>query len=240
MSERIQKIIAAAGLLSRRAAEEAVRAGRVTVNGVTAQIGQSADARTDEIQLDGAPLPEREETLTVLLNKPRGFVCTLHDERGRRTVAELVSDLPQRLYPVGRLDLDSEGLLLMTNDGALAYALTHPKHGIAKTYRVWVRGEGAETAAELLRRPMALDGRALAPVKTRRLSFKDGTACVEISLREGRNRQVRRMCEQQGLRVTRLQRVAEGPLRLDDLPSGQWRALTEEELAALKDGERFT
>lgn len=235
MTERIQKIIAAAGLLSRRAAEEAIRAGRVTVNGQIAALGQSADAEIDEIRLDGAPLPGREDCVTVLLHKPRGYVCTMRDEKGRRTVSELVA-LPQRLYPVGRLDLNSEGLLLMTNDGALAYALTHPKHEVPKTYRVWARGEEPETAAERLRRPMELDGRALAPAKTRLLSVRDGTACVEITIREGRNRQVRRMCELQGLRVTRLVRTAEGPLRLGELPVGQWRRLTEEELAALRGG----
>lgn len=233
MTQRIQKIIAEAGLLSRRAAEEAIRAGRVTVNGRRAQLGESADAETDEIRLDGARLPAREETVTVLLHKPRGFVCTMSDEKGRRTVGELVA-LPQRLYPVGRLDLNSEGLLLMTNDGALAYALTHPKHEVPKTYRVWVRGEMPETAAERLRRPMTLDGRPLANAKTRLLSVKDGTACVEITIREGRNRQVRRMCELQDLYVTRLLRTAEGPLRLGELPVGQWRYLTEAELAALR------
>ena len=240
MSERIQKIIAAAGLLSRRAAEEAIRAGRVTVNDEVALLGQSADAETDEIRLDGSPLPKREQTVTVLLNKPRGYVCTMHDEQGRRSVAELVSALPQRLYPVGRLDLNSEGLLLMSNDGDLAYALTHPKHEVPKTYRVWLRGEEIETAAERLRRPMELDGRALAPARTRQLSVKDGTACVEITIREGRNRQVRRMCELQELRVTRLLRVAEGPLRLGDLPVGRWRYLTEEELEALKNSASLT
>ena len=233
MAERIQKIIAAAGLLSRRAAEEAVRAGRVTVNGDTAQSGCSADAELDDIRLDGQRLPGREEKLTVLLHKPKGYVCTMHDEKGRRSVSELVSALPQRLYPVGRLDLNSEGLLLMTNDGDLAYALTHPKHEIAKTYRVWVRGEAVEQAHERLRRPMSLDGHALAPAETRLLSVRDGTACVEISIHEGRNRQVRRMCELQGLRVTRLVRTAEGSLRLGDLPAGQWRRLTEGELASL-------
>ncbi len=237
MAERIQKLIAASGLMSRRAAEELIRAGRVTVNGVPAELGQSAEAGRDEILIDGLPLPGREETLTVLLHKPRGYVCSMHDEKGRRSVAELVADLPQRLYPVGRLDLDSEGLLLMTNDGELAYALTHPSREIPKTYRVWVRGEEAETAAERLKKPMALDGRPLAPVKTRLLSAEKGSACVEISIREGRNRQVRRMCELQDLRVTRLLRVAEGPLRLGALPVGQWRELTAEELAELKKSE---
>lgn len=233
MAERLQKIIAAAGLLSRRAAEEAIRAGRVTVNGETAELGLSADAALDDIRLDGQRLPGREEKLTVLLHKPKGYVCTMHDEKGRRSVAELVSALPQRLYPVGRLDLNSEGLLLMTNDGGLAYELTHPKHEIPKTYRVWVRGEDVESAHERLRRPMALDGCALSPARTRLLSVRDGSACVEITIHEGRNRQVRRMCQLQGLQVTRLVRTAEGPLRLGDLPSGQWRRLTGEELDAL-------
>ena len=233
MTERIQKIIAAAGLLSRRAAEEAIRAGRVSVNGRVVSLGESADAETDEIRLDGVPLPRREERVTVLLHKPRGYVCTLSDEQGRRNVRELV-ELPQRLYPVGRLDLNSEGLLLLTNDGDLAYALTHPKHEVPKTYRVWLRGEDPESAAERLRRPMSLDGRALAPAKTRLLDVKDGTACVEITIREGRNRQVRRMSELQGLRVTRLVRVAEGPLRLGELPVGKWRCLTDAELDSLR------
>lgn len=230
MAERIQKIIAASGLMSRRAAEEALRAGRVTVNGEAAELGRSADPETDEILLDGAPLPGREKPVTVLLHKPKGIVCTMRDEKGRVTVADLISDLPQRLYPVGRLDLNSEGLLLMTNDGELAYALTHPKHEITKTYRVWVRGERVEGAAERLRRPMSLDGRALAPAQTRLLSISDGTACVEITIHEGRNRQVRRMCELQELRVTRLVRVSEGPLKLGDLPAGHWRYLTEKEI----------
>lgn len=234
MAERIQKIIAAAGLLSRRAAEEALRAGRVTVNGERALLGQSADAERDEIRLDGVLLPRREEPLTVLLHKPKGYVCTMRDEKGRRTVAELVAELPQRLYPVGRLDLNSEGLLLMSNDGDLAYALTHPKHEVRKTYRVWLRGEAVETAAERLRRPMSLDGRALAPARTRLLSVRDGTACVEVTIREGRNRQVRRMFEALDHKVLQLRRVRFGPLELGDLPRGQWRELTEEEMRKLR------
>ncbi len=237
MAVRIQKLIAASGLMSRRAAEELIRAGRVTVNGARAELGQSAEVGRDEILVDGTPLPGEEKKLTVLLHKPRGYVCSMHDEKGRRSVAELVSDLPQRLYPVGRLDLDSEGLLLMTNDGELSYVLTHPSREIPKTYRVWVSGEEPETAAERLQMPMALDGRPLAPVRAKLLSVEKGSACVEITIREGRNRQVRRMCQLQGLCVTRLLRVAEGPLKLGRLPAGQWRELTAEELEELKKTE---
>ena len=229
MRERLQKLISSAGLASRRAAEELIAAGRVTVNGLPAVLGQRADPAADEIHVDGGPLRVGVERVYIILNKPRGYVTTLSDERGRPTVAELAADAGERLYPVGRLDYNSEGLLLMTNDGALANALTHPSHGIAKTYLTEVAGD-IETALPLLRGPMEIDGRAIRPAEVARA----GAHTLYITIREGRNRQVRKMCAQAGLSVRRLTRIAEGPLRLGDLPTGKWRRLTENEINVLK------
>lgn len=232
MRERLQKIIAASGLMARRKAEEAIEAGRVTVNGLPAHIGDSADPEIDAILVDGKTLPSVARMLTIMLHKPRGVVTTLHDEKGRRDVTELVREIPERLVPVGRLDMDSEGLLLMTNDGALANRLMHPSHEVEKCYRTWVRGDAA-AGIERLRQPMELDGYRLHPAKVKLLEPTTDGAVLEITIHEGRNRQVRRMCEQAGLTVTRLCRVREGGLVLGDLRPGQWRELTEEELRKL-------
>ena len=229
MSERLQKLISSAGLASRRAAEELIAAGRVTVNGLPAVLGQRADPSADEICVDGVPLCAGVEKVYIILNKPRGYVTTLSDERGRATVAELAAGAGKRLYPVGRLDYNSEGLLLMTNDGALANALTHPSHGIGKTYLTEVAGD-IESALPLLRGPMEIDGRRVRPAEVARA----GEHTLYITIREGRNRQVRKMCAQAGLSVRRLTRIAEGPLHLGDLPAGKWRRLTENEIKALK------
>lgn len=231
--ERLQKLISAAGLCARRTAEEWIAAGRVTVNGAVAALGQTADPAKDEILVDGRPLPQPPaQTTTILLYKPRGVVTTLSDEKGRPTVISLLpAELP-RLYPVGRLDQFSEGLLLMTNDGALANRLTHPAGEIEKVYLVWVSGF-SEGAPALLRRPIVLDGRKIRPPKVRLLWQRDRTAQLEITIHEGRNRQIRRMCEAAALTVTRLKRVREGPISLGDLKPGQWRDLTAAELAAL-------
>ena len=220
MRERLQKIIAASGLMARRKAEEAIEAGRVTVT------------ETDVILVDGKTLPSVARMLTIMLHKPRGVVTTLHDEKGRRDVTEFIRGLPERLVPVGRLDMDSEGLLLMTNDGALANRLMHPSHEVEKVYRTWVRGDAA-AGIQRLRQPMELDGYRLHPAKVKLLEPTPEGAVLEISIHEGRNRQVRRMCEQVGLTVTRLCRVREGGLVLGDLRPGQWRELTEEELRKL-------
>ncbi len=232
MQERLQKLLSASGAASRREAEAMIAAGRVTVNGTAARLGQKADPDGDRIELDGVPLKRREKRVCVLLNKPRGYVTTCRDEKGRKTVLELVSDCPARLYPAGRLDLNSEGLLLLTNDGGLANKIMHPSGGKKKVYLVWTQGYRAGVENRL-REPMTLDGRPLAPVGVRLLRAQGGTALFEFTLGEGRNRQVRRMCELAGLRVTRLKRVAEGPLQLGALPSGKWRYLTEAELEAL-------
>lgn len=212
-----------------------IEAGRVRVNGNTARLGEQADAEEDVIELDGARLKTRQEPELVyqMLCKPRGFVTTMHDEKGRRSVAELVKDLPVRVYPVGRLDCNSEGLLLLTNDGALANALMHPKKQVDKVYLVWVSGyiEGKE---KTLDEPIEIDGRLTTPAQVSRLRAEGATALFRITIHEGRNRQIRRLCERAGLTVTRLRRIAEGPLQLGDLKPGQSRALTEQELAALR------
>ncbi len=234
MRERLQKIIAASGLMARRKAEEAIQACRVTVNGLPAHIGDSADPETDTILVDGRELPSVTRMVTIMLNKPRGVVTSLHDEKGRRDVTELIRGLPERLVPVGRLDMDSEGLLLMTNDGALANRLMHPSHEVEKCYRTWVRGEDPAAGIERLRQPMELDGYRLRPARVELLERTQESAVLEITIHEGRNRQVRRMCEQAGLTVTRLCRVREGALRLGSLRPGQWRFLTEAELRKLE------
>ena len=231
MAERIQKIIASAGLMSRRAAEEAIRAGRVSRNGETAALGDSADPSTDLICLDGKPLHPQEEKVYLMLHKPRGVVTTMSDEKGRRTVFDLVSELGLRVYPVGRLDLDSEGLLLMTNDGAFANRVMHPSHEIRKCYETWVKGDHIDDALIGLNKPMRIDAYLIRPAQVRLLRrLNDREAVLSVTIHEGRNRQVRKMCEAVGLRVTRLLRVSEGSLRLGDLPSGKWRFLTKEEI----------
>jgi len=233
LEERLQKLISAAGIASRRKAEELIVQGRVRVNGNTAKLGDTADRREDVIEVDGRPLPKLPQKRYLMLHKPRGFVTTLSDEQGRRTVAELVADCGERVYPVGRLDLGSEGLLLMTNDGELANRMMHPRHEVNKTYLTYVTGF-ADGADELLRRPIELDGRPIREPSVRLLSRKGDVAVLEIVIHEGRNRQVRRMCEAAGLKVTRLRRIAEGSLQLGDLPLGKWRDLTEEEIFRLQ------
>ena len=237
MKERLQNLISAAGLCSRRRAEEWIAEGKVTVNGDLARIGDSADPETDVILVNGQPLPAApRQTATILLYKPRGVVTTMRDEKGRPTVADLLPPALGRLYPVGRLDQFSEGLLLMTNDGALANRLTHPKGEVDKTYRLWVSG-WHEDALEALRRPIVLDGYRIRPPRVCLLWQREGLAELEITIHEGRNRQIRRMAEAAGLTATRLKRIAESGLTLGDLKPGQWRRLTEAECAALKQNE---
>lgn len=233
MTERLQKILSARGVASRRMAEEMIKAGRVSVNGCVASLGASADPDMDEILLDGRPLPSQQKFVYIMLNKPRGYVTTLSDEKGRQNVSELVADCGIRVYPVGRLDMDSEGLLLLTNDGAFANAMMHPSHGVDKTYEVWVKGYH-EAATALLSRPITLDGYQIRRPEVKCLWSDGGKAKFTVTIHEGRNRQIRRMCEAAGMSVTRLRRIREGSLRLGDLPLGKWRYLTETEAAALK------
>ena len=231
MEERLQKLISASGLTSRRGAEDWITAGRVTVNGRVAALGDKADLSRDQVLVDGRPLPQEEnkQRTYLMLNKPRGYVSTLSDEKGRKTVAQLVSGCGCRVWPVGRLDMDSEGLLLLTDDGALTHALLHPSHEVEKEYRVWVEGD-VDAALPVLRGPMELDGYALRPARV----TPAGEGVLSVVIHEGRNRQVRRMCAAAGLRVRRLQRVREGELCLGALPVGAWRHLTGEELCLLR------
>jgi 23S rRNA pseudouridine2605 synthase len=231
--ERLQKILSAAGVCSRRKAEELIQAGRITVNGKTASLGDRADWDRDDVRLDGRALAAPAERRCLMLNKPRGYVTTLADERGRPTVAELVADCGVRVYPVGRLDMDSQGLLLLTNDGALAHRLAHPSHGMEKEYRVTVSGrlEGCAERLSALRK--LEDGSPIAPARAATLLREPGRWVLSVTIRQGLNRQVRRMCAMAGLRVHRLERVREGPLTLGDLPPGCWRPLTAAEVSAL-------
>lgn len=232
MRERLQKLLSAAGVCSRRAAEEYIAAGRVTVNGVVAHVGDSADPELDTVTVDGQPLSRRGETVWLLLHKPRGYVTTLSDEKGRRTAAQLVADCGVRVWPVGRLDLNSEGLLLFTNDGAGTDRLLHPSHEVEKEYEVTVTGD-LNRALPVLTGPLELDGRPLAPARVDILRRDGQGGLLSVTIHEGRNRQVRRMCALAGLEVRALKRVREGPLTLGDLPVGKWRRLTGGEVAAL-------
>lgn len=228
MEQRLQKLLSAGGMCSRRRAEEYLRAGRVAVNGKTAALGDKADPERDTITLDGTPVRPVPGRTYVMLNKPRGYVTTLSDERSRRTVAGLTADCGARVWPVGRLDVDSEGLLLFTDDGALTNRLLHPASGVEKEYLVWVQGD-AEGGLSTLRRPMMLDGERL---EADRVTLK-GPGLLSVVLHQGKNRQVRRMCAAAGLTVTRLKRIRVGSVRLGELPVGRWRPLTEQERHAL-------
>lgn len=233
MTERLQKIISARGLASRRKAEKLIQQGRVSVNGAVARLGDSADSEQDQITVDGIPLPAQMEMKYIMLYKPKGYVTTLSDEKGRPNAAQLVADCGFRVYPVGRLDMDSEGLLLFTNDGAFANGMMHPSLEVNKVYEVWTSGyvPGAEIR---LGRPIVLDGYAIRPPKVQLLKVNGTKARFEVTIHEGRNRQVRRMCEAAGMTVTRLKRIREGTLTLGDLKPGQWRFLSEKELESLR------
>ena len=232
MTERLQKILSARGVASRRAAEEMIAAGRVSCNGRVCALGESADPEHDTILLDGKPLPDAGGKVYILLHKPRGYVTTLSDEKGRKNAAQLVADCGVRVYPVGRLDMDSEGLLLFTNDGAFANALMHPRHQVDKVYQVTVRF-CTEAALERLKQPVTLDGYTIKPPAVQLVRRAGDKALVQVTIHEGRNRQVRRMCAMAGMQVCRLQRIREGSLSLGDLPLGKWRHLTGEEVASL-------
>lgn len=232
MKERLQKILSSRGIASRRHAEEMIVAGRVTCNGQVCQLGQSADPDTDMIFVDGRPLPSMEKPVYIILNKPRGFVTTLSDEKGRKNAAQLVEGCGQRVYPVGRLDMDSEGLLLFTNDGEFANKLMHPSHEVSKTYRVTVKNYSAESL-EKLKCPVTLDGYTIRTPNIVLVSCDGEKAVLYVTIHEGRNRQVRRMCAMTGMRVIRLMRVSEGSLQLGDLPVGKWRYLTDREIKDL-------
>ena len=232
---RIQKVLSDAGVMSRRSAEREIEAGSVTVNGKPAEIGQKVDPRRDEIRYAGKRvwMPDsQEKKVYILLNKPRGYVTTLKDELDRKCVASLVADAGCRVYPVGRLDRVSEGMLILTNDGEFTQYMTHPSHDIPKYYHVRIGCAVTEEQVEKLSEPMELDGYRIRPVTVKVLDCSDEHTTLEMELREGRNRQIRKMCELVGLPIIRLKRVAIGDVNLGSLPVGKWRYLTEEELSS--------
>ena len=233
---RLQKYFTDCGVLSRRAAEEEIRCGAVKVNGTVAELGQKIDPDTDVVEYKGRVIrPTASAHHYILLNKPRGFVTTLSDEKGRHTVAEIVADLGVRIYPVGRLDMDSDGALLLTDDGALTQKLTHPRHEIPKHYRVTVRGGITPAQLQRLNRPFLLDGYTTRPAEVKLLCGDAQSSTLAFTLYEGRNRQIRRMCEEVKLSVTRLSRVAIGSITLEGLEIGSYRHLTPDEVTYLKE-----
>ncbi|HIR64578.1 MAG TPA: rRNA pseudouridine synthase [Candidatus Faecousia faecigallinarum] len=232
MRERLQKLLSARGIASRRQAEQMIAQGRVLVNGRPAALGDRADPAADEITVDGRRLPPARSFVYIMLNKPRGVVTTLSDEKGRKNAAQLVSGCGCRVWPVGRLDMDSEGLLLFTNDGSFSQAVAHPRGRVDKHYRVWVQGYGPDRLAALAR-PVVLDGYQIAKPEIRLLHAQGGRACLAVTIHEGRNRQIRRMCAMAGMGVTRLVRLGEGKLTLGSLKPGQWRYLTPAEVAGV-------
>ena len=234
MEIRLQKVLAMAGVASRRHSEELITGGRVKVNGkVVKELGTKVNVPKDRVEVDGKPLPPVERKVYYLLNKPRGYVTTLQDERGRKTVLNLLEGVRERVYPVGRLDYDSEGLLLLTNDGELTQALTHPKHKVKKTYRARVEGIPQPDKLEEMAKGLQLEDGMTAPADVKLVDILEGRALLEISIHEGRNRQVRRMCEYIGQPVLRLKRIRLGPLELGNLKPGDFRPLNVYELTAL-------
>jgi 23S rRNA pseudouridine2605 synthase len=233
-AQRLQKLIAAAGICSRRQAEVFIESGRVLLNGRVASLGERADPRHDTVLIDGRPLRSTEAPCYILLHKPVGVVTTLHDPGGRPVVTDLLRDVPVRVYPVGRLDLTTSGLLLLTNDGELANRLAHPSHEVAKTYLVRVRGVLTPDAIHGLEQGVRLDDGLTAPAKVARVRSGGGHTWFELTIHEGRNRQVRRMCEALGLPVSRLMRIRYAFLSLGELNPGEYRQLTTVEVSRLK------
>lgn len=238
MEERLQKYMADCGLMSRRAAEEEIRKGLVTVNGVPAELGTKITPGVDQVLYKNRKVVmPRGEHVYIMLNKPAGYVTTANDEKGRPCVTDLVKAVGRRVYPIGRLDMASEGLLLLTDDGALTEKLTHPRHSIPKIYNVKVEGEITEEQYKVLLSPMEIDGYPIRPVYTEVLKRKDGKTLLQMTLYEGRNRQIRKMCEQVGLQIRFLKRIAIGNLTLGRLRVGEWRYLTKEQVSYLKGEE---
>lgn len=231
---RLQKYFTDCGVMSRRAAEEQIRLGKVRVNGNIASLGDTVEPGVDKVEFNGKIIiPLTEENVCIMLNKPRGYVTTMSDERGRKNVSELVYDLGMRVYPIGRLDMDSDGLLLLTNNGALANKLTHPRHEIPKIYRISVKGVPTTEQLKQLGSEMKIDGYKILPVKVEVISrarTADESSMLQMTLYEGRNRQIRKMCDTVGLKIRRLTRIAIGRLTLGSLTSGKWRRLTKKEI----------
>ena len=231
---RISKYLSEQGIMSRRTADEEISAGRVSVNGKTAELGQKIDPGSDVVTYKGKPVGGEVRKVCIMLNKPRGYITTMEDERGRKCVADLVSDVGVRVYPIGRLDRDSEGLLLLTNDGELANMLTHPKYHKPKVYTVKVRGEVDEKTIERLGRPFNIDGYITKPAEVKKLGEADGITSLSIRLFEGRNKKKKKMCDKCSLEVAELRRISIGEIRLGELPSGKWRQLDPAQIKKLK------
>ena len=233
--ERLQKLLNARGVASRREAEALIQGGRVTVDGIPAYLGQRADPTLQEIRVDGQVLPPLDtRRVYIMLHKPAGYISTVRDDRGRKTVMDLLGAEGEGLWPVGRLDRDSQGLLLLTNDGAVTQRLTHPSFGVEKLYRVWVRGEGIEEKRKEMEGPLTIDGWPVSPAKVGLISQRRDGGILEVRIYEGRNRQVRKMCALFDLQVERLIRTGEGKLQLGDLKAGMWRHLCQEEITYLR------
>ena len=234
-SIKLQKYFSDCGIMSRRAAEEEIAAGHVKVNGKVASLGDRVVPGADRIVWNGRGITQRKASrITVALNKPRGYVCTMHDEKDRKNVSELVADVGSRLYPIGRLDMASDGLLLMTDDGELANLLTHPAHHVPKVYRVSVKGKIDEATLSKLGSALVIDGRPIVPVEVTVVDRKPDGARLEMTLYEGRNRQIRKMCEACGLEVSRLKRIRIGDISVNGIAPGTYRVLGDAEVAALR------
>lgn len=230
---RLQKFLAECEVASRRKSEELIAAGKVRVNGEVASIGDKVDPKRDTVTVSGKKIRKSEELKYIMLHKPRGFITTMNDEMERKCVAQLINDVPCRVYPIGRLDRNSEGMLLFTNDGEFANAMTHPTKHVPKTYRVTVRPSITDEQITALTTGIMIDGRMTAPAEVRILTREEGRVVLEIILYEGRNRQIRKMCEALGLEVARLKRTAIGTIKLGMLPQGKWRELTDDEVHKL-------
>ncbi|MGN0444879.1 MAG: pseudouridine synthase [Acutalibacteraceae bacterium] len=230
---RLQKYLAQCGVASRRKSEELIENGKVKINGKVAQIGDKVNPKKDDITVSGKKIVKTKKYTYIMLHKPRGFITTMSDEMDRKCVAMLVKDVGARVYPVGRLDRESEGLLLMTNDGEFANAMTHPTKHVPKTYRVTVRPSISEEQITKLSTGIVIDDRMTAPAEVRVVKREENRVVIEIILYEGRNRQIRKMCDALGLEVARLKRIAVGSVKLGMLPQGKWRELSEEEVHKL-------
>lgn len=230
---RLQKYMSECGIASRRKSEELIEQGKVRVNGVVASVGDKVNPKKDTVTVSGKKIVRQKEYQYIMLHKPRGFITTMSDEMDRKCVAQLIDDVPARVYPVGRLDRDSEGLLLFTNDGEFANALTHPKKHVPKTYRVTVRPGVTEEQLAALTGGIIIDDRKTAPAEVRVVTKEENRVVLEIILYEGRNRQIRKMCEQLGLEVARLKRTAVGSVKLGMLKQGDWRELSDDEVRKL-------
>ena len=230
---RLQKFLAECGVASRRKSEELIESGKVKVNGRVAEIGDKINPKKDTVTVNGKKIIKQKNCTYIMLHKPRGFITTMSDEMDRKCVAELIKDVPVRVYPVGRLDRDSEGMLLFTNDGEFANAMTHPTKHVPKTYRVTVRPSISEEQITALTQGVIIDDRKTAPAEVRVVLKEEGRVVLEIILYEGRNRQIRKMCEEVGLEVARLKRTAIGSIKLGMLKQGDWRELNEDEVRKL-------